>query len=192
MKYDEAAAIISPCGRYRYRLTRTWDTKSRPAVWVMLNPSTADATTNDQTIRRCIGFGRTWGCSGIVVVNLFAYRSTDPAALLTTDDSIGPDNDAAIVQAVAEGWPVVAAWGEHPAARERAGHVVGLIAGTGMPLQCLGLTKAGHPLHPLRLRSDTDLVPYQHAVEPAYACERGAHGKRTGGGSVGRRARRPS
>jgi len=106
----QTAAGFSPCGCYRYWLTRTWDESRSAVCWLMLNPSTADATRDDPTIRRCIGIARRWGHGGIVAVNLFALRATDPAELVRAVDPVGPENDAAVRSHTA-GLRVIAAWG---------------------------------------------------------------------------------
>lgn len=163
--FPGAAALLSPCRGYRYALTRMWG--SGPiAVFMMLNPSTADALDDDATIRRCVGFARREGCGGLVVINTFALRSTDPANLATNPDAVGPNN-AQVVQTVlavakAGGHPVIAAWGAD-SYLVRSGHihtVAAWIAEVGVDLKCLGVTQAGHPKHPVRLHSDTPLVAY--------------------------------
>lgn len=154
-------ATLSECGRYRYTLTRTWD----PSVWrlwfIMLNPSTADATIDDPTIRRCIGFARRFGYGGLGVVNLYAYRATKPADLWRADDPVGPDNDETLRDMLAArsyyGVPTVAAWGAN-AKPDRVAQVLAM-AGAHQ-LMCLGLTQAGQPRHPLYLRADADLLPF--------------------------------
>lgn len=150
-----SGAIISACGLYRYRLSRYWST-GKTAVFVMLNPSTADATQDDPTIRRCIGFARREGCGGLVVVNLFAFRATSPDDMKAAADPVGPENDAHIraVTSAADG-PVIAAWGAHGSHGGRAAHVRGLI---GAPLWCLSKTKAGAPGHPLYIKGDAPLI----------------------------------
>lgn len=141
------SAVISPCGQYRYRLDRRWG--DGPTLgFIMLNPSTADAEIDDATIRRCMGFARREGCGGIQVVNLFAYRATDPAHLLTVADPIGPENDLYVRSLKG---PVVAAWGAHPMARK------GFF---GRHLLCLGKTKDGYPRHPLYVHRDAPLIDY--------------------------------
>jgi hypothetical protein len=152
-------AIISDCGRYRYRLSRVWDECDPVLVWVMVNPSTADALTDDPTIRRCISFARDWGYGGIVVVNLFALRATDPAALNTfaPNDPIGPLNNDHLLEAVA-GEDVVCAWGASIPDywRHRPRGVVELMRQHGAHLHHLGLTKSGQPRHPLYLAGNTE------------------------------------
>jgi hypothetical protein len=155
-----ASATLSPDGVYRYALTRTWR-RGAPAVFVMLNPSTADAMADDPTIRRCIGFATRWGCGGVVVVNLFGLRSTDPAVLYHHPDPIGPDNDAVIAEQLANhDGPVVAAWGMNGVIADRDEAVTSLIRGMGRELQCLGVTKLGLPRHPLYVAGATELSPW--------------------------------
>lgn len=143
-----SSAAISPCGTYRYRLERSWAASKPFAAFVMLNPSTADATDDDPTIRRCIGFARTWGHGGLVVVNLYAYRATNPAELRGVADPVGPDNDehlrTAFAQAAQVGGPVVAAWGTK-AGPDR----VRKVAAMAERFVALRVTKNGHPGHPL-------------------------------------------
>jgi hypothetical protein len=152
-------AELSEDGVYRYELTRRWSTAPRD-VWIMLNPSTADADLDDPTIRRCIGFSRRWGAGAISVVNLFALRAVDPNALRRHPDPIGPDNDTAIARAVqvarGTGGRVIAAWGTHVMTVHRARRVRPLI---GEPLLALGLTRGRHPRHPLYVRGDAQLIP---------------------------------
>lgn len=147
------SAVISPCGRYRYRLDRRWSDGPR-VTWVMLNPSTADAEVEDATSRRVQAFSRGWGFGGLTIVNLYAYRATDPAELWRTADPAGPENDAYLVEACTQS-DVVAAWG----ANARADRIAEVLALPGMGrLQALEVTKAGQPKHPLYLRGD--LVPF--------------------------------
>jgi len=156
----DATATFSPCRTYRYALTRRWS--DRPlAVFVMLNPSTADAFTLDPTVRRCIGFAHSWTAGGILVLNLFALRATDPKALSGHADPVGPDNDAVIATHIAGDeavGPVVAAWGVHGNLRGRDQRVAGMIRARGVRPLCLGLTKDGHPRHPLYVPGDTAAV----------------------------------
>lgn len=151
----KTSAIISDCEAYRYRLAREWDSGPR-AVFVMLNPSTADATQDDPTIRRCISFAKREGCGSLDVVNLFAFRATSPADMKSAADPVGPENDRHIMDAFdnADG-PIICAWGAHGAYRGRDREVAHLI---DAPLQCFGLTKAGAPKHPLYLPADAPLV----------------------------------
>lgn len=147
-------AVISPCGLYRYSLMREWNYDQCKACFIMLNPSTADGTIDDPTIRKCIGFARQRDRGGIVVVNLFAFRATKPADMLAVADPIGPENDAHILRAVGACNPVVAAWGVDGGHLGRDRAVMKLIRDHHTPLFCLGTTKDGHPRHPL-------YVPYE-------------------------------
>ncbi|BBX30506.1 hypothetical protein B7435_30080 [Mycolicibacterium peregrinum] len=155
-------AVISECGRYRYELGRRWDHEGPLLEFIMLNPSTADANTDDPTIRRIAGsvkhpgFARVWGYGGIVVRNLYAYRATDPTELANAEDPIGPDNRDTLSHDVAD--CTIVAWGAHPAA-------VGWWAGYPYAWQrtvierpalfCLGTNANGSPKHPLYVPADT-------------------------------------
>lgn len=150
------AAIISKCGAYRYVLLRGWDLSKPTVVFVCLNPSTADAQNDDPTLRRCIGFARDWNFGQVAIVNLFAYRATNPKALLEVDDPVGPDNDYWLDK-MAEGKKLfVAAWGNKGMLLNRDMFVEPLLPN----MQCLGITKTGQPRHPLYIRADTKLQPY--------------------------------
>jgi hypothetical protein len=156
----EKAARISDCGMFRYSLARYWGPK-RGLVFVMLNPSIADADVDDPTIRRCMGFARRDGYDGISVLNLYAYRATDPRSLLSCPDAVGPGNDVylrlTLTEQARRGTPVVAAWGA-TAELDRVGQVLNLVP--KVDWRCLGVTKQGAPRHPLYVRGDQPLVPY--------------------------------
>lgn len=108
-------AQFSPCAKYRYLLTREGLGGTGTCLFIMLNPSTADAMVDDATIRRCSGFAQRWGYARLEVANIYAYRSTDPRALRDLADPVGPENDQYIAEAVARADKVVCAWGAHPA-----------------------------------------------------------------------------
>lgn len=152
-------------GQYRYQLARQW--KPGPWVlWVMLNPSTANESHDDATIRRCIGFTMRWGYYGLRVVNLFALRSTDPRGLLVAKDPTGPDNDLHIQKLVQDRncRMRVVAWGDVPAAlRGRERRVLELL---GAPVWCLGKTAAGNPRHPVRLGYAATAITYTFQETP--------------------------
>jgi hypothetical protein len=158
----ESDAILSECGRYRYLLRRWWNPAVVPLVFVMLNPSTADATMDDPTIRRCMGFAKRDGYGGILVGNLYAYRATKPADLWKTEDPVGPDNDVYLRRLASSArvhdMPVVAAWGAS-ARPERVERVLG-IESMREVLCSFGVTKAGHPRHPLYLPGNSVLSPW--------------------------------
>lgn len=157
-----STAVLSPCGKYRYLLTREWDPNLPPLVVCMLNPSTADAVVNDPTIRRLIAFARREGRGGLQVVNLYALRSPDPIALYGHPDPVGPGNDRHIAEAVRGAGDVLVAWGANPGPQAaRVAHVLGMI---GRPV-CLGTTKDGHPRHPLYVRGAEPIVAFG-AVRP--------------------------
>lgn len=152
--FMKSAAEISPCGLYRYRLTRIWDPALDPVVWVMLNPSSADAEQDDPTIRRCMNLARAWGCGGIDVVNLFALRATDPREVRKAKAPVGPENDRHLAEAT-EGRRVIAAWGASGGHLGRDHEVRTLLRILGRKVEHLGLTRTGQPRHPLYLRADT-------------------------------------
>jgi hypothetical protein len=153
-------AVFGPGRAHRYLLTRTWD-PGRPVVtWVMLNPSTADAFTDDATIRRCRGFAIRESAGGIAVVNLFAYRATDPAGLRAAAGPVGELNDTYIRDACPPGRLVIAAWGAHSLAAGRGAAVAAMLAAAGVRLHCLGTTSHGHPRHPLYVKAAAPLVPF--------------------------------
>lgn len=144
-------ALFSPDRKYRYALWRTWDASLPGALFVGLNPSTADETVNDQTIKKCIGFAKRADCGGITMANLYAFRSTDPRGLLAAGDPVGPDNDHELVALAEASSLVIAAWGgSNPLVdgRAREDQVLRLL---GPDVKCLGRTSDGHPRHPSRV-----------------------------------------
>ena len=154
------AADISSCGQYRYTLRRNLPSANKELkqiLWVMLNPSTADATNDDPTIRRCVGFSTAWGFAEMVVVNLYAYRATDPKALWSIPDPVGPDNDDYIREYAMCSDMTLCAWGKAGPDRDRALHVRGLIPNA----HYLRMNKSGHPGHPLYLPKE--LTPKEWA-----------------------------
>lgn len=158
----EMSADFSPCGIYRYRLTRIWGNGPNLNV-IGLNPSTADEKQDDPTIRRCIQFARDWDYGGLVMTNLLAYRATDPKVLAKLEDScdaIGPDNWDWVVREAKEAGRVVAAWGANSMGVWAESHAI-LRFPYDQKIWCLGLTKGGHPKHPLYLRRDTVPIIYR-------------------------------
>lgn len=165
------AAIISPCGLYRYRLERHWphgaDLYGQTTV-IMVNPSTADAEKDDATIRKLIGFGANkW--ANIVVGNLFAFRATDVRELATAADPIGPENDAHLAQMIAEAFRLIFAWGptsklpKRLRTRWRTVYQMAVDAGKE-PLSIGPTAKDGHPCHPLMLPYSSELQPWKPAL----------------------------
>lgn len=152
-------AVISDCGRYRYRLTRRWGPGGTLA-FVMLNPSTADATVDDPTIRRCVGFARRDGFDAVEVVNLFAFRATKPLDLLLAGDPTGPENLQTLEAVLGTARRVIAAWGAFRFAQEQAKLVGRLCAGLNQPLYALKINRDGSPGHPLYIPGDAQLQRY--------------------------------
>lgn len=152
----DQGAIFSPCRAYRYQLYRRWS--SGPSlVFVMLNPSTADAETNDPTVERCQRRARRLGFSGVVIANLFAFRATDRTVLSRVHDPIGPENDQAIRDAVSHHADVVCAWGTEGRLMGRDRAVLELLRVANVRRLCLGTNADGTPIHPLYLGYDVPL-----------------------------------
>lgn len=186
MTYVTNGATLSPCGTYRYRLWREWrgtpnarwrmwtNEDGSPAldgaghqlgepeicVFIMLNPSTADAEVDDPTIRRCVGFARSWGYEHLEVANLFAYRTPSPKALMGLtydDDPVGPLNSIIVRDLISDPLVtrIICAWGAHGDHLLQHDTVLGWIEQWAMVLpECLGFTKLGYPRHPLYVPSD--------------------------------------
>lgn len=147
-------ANFSPCRKYRYNLFRIWDTNRKIITFCMLNPSTADETQNDPTIERCVRRAKMMNCGGLMVVNAFAYRSTDPNELYDITDPIGPENDDYIRKAAEVSGVVICGWGKHGSLHLRNHDVVDLIRETkALPL-ALRINKDGSPGHPLYIKYD--------------------------------------
>ena len=154
-----ASATFDSTRTYRYRLTRTWDPDGPRVNFLMLNPSTADAFKLDPTVRRCVGFARTWGFGSLEVTNIFAFRATDPMVLVAQPEPVGAGNDRAILDAARMADRVVAAWGVRGCHRDRDNEVAALLADIGVRPVALRVTKQGHPAHPLYIAGDT--VPHE-------------------------------
>lgn len=164
---DIRGACISEDKQYRYYLYRIWDSSKPLVMWIMLNPSTADAKVDDPTIRRCINFSKSWGYGGLYVVNLFAYRATNPLELTNTKDPIGPLNkgiiDNTFHHVIEDGGKVICAWGNanlvdkllanHPAYKPLEGIC---------KLYFLEMSNSGHPKHPLYLKGSLLPKPFIH------------------------------
>ncbi len=144
-----SVAVYSDCERYRYALTRIWEPDGKTALFVMLNPSTATEVQNDPTVERCERRARALGFGGFRVCNIFAWRDTDPRQMRRAADPVGPGNDAAIREACAWADTIICAWGTHGAHLDRGVAVLALMRDTGRDLYHLGLSKEGHPRHPL-------------------------------------------
>lgn len=162
LKMDREA-VISDCGRYRYSLFRKWaDVDRLPVMWLMLNPSTADALTDDATIRRCIEFSRRWGYGALWVGNLYAWRSTDPKGLKLSHDPEGPENRARLQSMAGSAEKLIAAWGNHGEAAG-AEYLAGILPTPHGGTWHLGLTNSGQPKHPLA--RGKSFIPYTQPLE---------------------------
>jgi len=171
-------AVLSPCGRYRYLLRRRWGL-GPTLLYIMHNPSTADAQVDDATVRRCIAHARAAGYGAIAgddrrygaieVVNLYAWRTPSPKALWAAakagEDIVGPGNDVAIGSALRVADAICVAWGAGAAATERAAAVLVLLTTLRvvcprLPVLCLGRGRDGSPLHPLARVAHLHLQPF--------------------------------
>lgn len=187
--YIDKGAIISRCGKYRYRLWREWRLHPKPAQWnmwteddgssvvdgdghqlgeprrcvfVMLNPSTADGDVDDPTIRRCVGFAKAWGYDRLEVINLFAYRATNPRDLLAihhTDDPVGIDNQRHFDRALENNGVIICAWGAHGAHLGQDETALGWLG--CHKRHALKITADGHPGHPLYLPANSELREFR-------------------------------
>ena len=156
-----SVARYSGCGGYRYALSREWDASAGRVVFVMLNPSTASELRNDPTVERCERRARALGLGGFEVVNLFAFRATRPADLRAAAAPEGAGNDRAIRGACDRAALVIAAWGVHGAWRDAGPRLAARLRGAGVSLHHLGLTRDGHPRHPLYVPYAVTPTPWQ-------------------------------
>lgn len=152
----EPSAIFSPCRTYRYVLWRWWQQNLPAILFIGLNPSTADEQNDDPTIRRCVGFARSWGYGGVCMVNLFAFRATQPADLKKAVDPVGVENDTWLMKMAQETTLIVACWGIHGGYLKRDQ----VVCQHFPHLFCFGSTKHGHPRHPLYIRRDCPLESF--------------------------------
>jgi hypothetical protein len=144
-------------GNYRYLLGRKWDENLQQVTFLMLNPSTADHEQDDPTLRKCINFAKFWGYGSLEVVNLFAYRATNPRELRQVNEPVGRKNNYYLELAIKKTHLIILAWGTKGSFQKRDKEVLNLISDK-QPLYCLGLTKYGYPRHPLYVRNDTEKI----------------------------------
>lgn len=160
-KEVKTGATFSSCGKYRYKLWRIWDS-SRPMVaFCMLNPSTADETKNDPTVERCQQRAEHMGYGGLFVINIFAYRSTDPKELKKVEDPIGAMNNLYIVDVAQISDMVVCGWGKHGSMNGRGEEVLEILKHwvSKKQVRALRLNRDGSPAHPLYIGYDVRPVP---------------------------------
>ena len=155
----DKGAELSPNRLYRYRLWRRWGDGSC-MTFIGLNPSTADETADDQTIRKCIGFAQRNGCEAIEMLNLFAFRATYPVDLKAARDPVGRKNDSVLLKCTAESGIVIACWGIDGTFQHRNTTVRRMLSDVGVTVQCLGFTKAGLPRHPVMCPYAAGIVPF--------------------------------
>ena len=154
--------------QHRYFWAHDWSREKGvrrcPLMVIGLNPSTADENVMDPTVTRCVKFAERWGHGALWMTNLFAFRATDPADMKRADDPVGADNDASLIYnadiVAGYGGRILCAWGNHGTYRNRSLEVVRLLRAQGFKLECLKLTKAGQPWHPLYMKGDT--VPFEY------------------------------
>lgn len=152
-------AEFSPCGKYRYNLRRVWEPALPCVAFVMLNPSTANAENDDPTIRKCIGFAERWGYGGFDVVNLFAWRSTQPDVLLDVPDPVGPDNPRYLAEAMKCSAKLICGWGKHGTLKNIDRVVVDWMRRTfPEKAHALAVNKDGTPQHPLYVSYDVPVL----------------------------------
>jgi hypothetical protein len=167
----DIGTIFSPCRKYRYTLWRKWwddqlflnkDKSPRFVQFICLNPSTADETVNDPTVRRCINYAQAWGYDAMCMTNLFAFRATDPKDMLRESEPIGEENNLWLQRVAEQAGLIVAAWGNKGLSFGRARNVTHYLK---LPkLHCLKITNAGQPEHPLYLKKTLTPIPYDPAV----------------------------
>lgn len=149
MSSVEGTAYFSTCRKYRYALSRFWDQKKPYVLFCMLNPSTADHEKNDPTVERCQRRAEQMGFGGMVVVNIFAYRSTDPEKLYKVKDPIGPDNMRVVISLAKEAKLVICGWGKHGSLKSHGTFMLRKLQDHGVRTHALKINKDGSPAHPL-------------------------------------------
>lgn len=172
----DRSAEISACGKYRYRLDRKLQARGPVYAFIGVNPSTADATVDDATVRKWRGFVNRWGGSKFIVGNVFAYRSTDVRNLVNCDDPVGPDNFSSITRMCLEADIIVPCWGNITKAPKNLRHLfqttLDTLRGFGVPVMAFGFSGSGCPRHPLMLGYATPLVRFDENSAPVFLPER--------------------
>ncbi len=155
-----SSAKFSPDRVHRYALWRTWDESGKIAMFIGLNPSTADEVKNDPTVTRCINYAKRWGYNGMIMSNIFAFRATDPKVMKAAQDPVGPENDKWLLKLANEANLIVAVWGNHGDFMKRGKAVMSLFEES--ELHCLAVNKTGHPKHPLYCNNSLKAVLIAH------------------------------
>ena len=154
---SQSRADFSACRNYRFTLWRVWGDASNYVQFIGLNPSTADETNDDATIRRCRNFAKSWGFGAMCMTNLFAFRATDPNVMKKAQNPVGEENDEWLLKIAGSAKLIVAAWGNHGNHLGRDAKVIKLL---NRPLHCFEVSKQNQPKHPVRLRSDLKPILY--------------------------------
>ena len=156
MSIIKKSAVFSPCRKYRYSLTRSWNSAEGYVLFIGLNPSIADEIIDDPTLIRCINFAKDWGYGGLIMVNLFAYMSTHPKDLKKAKLPIGKNNNKHILKNHQKSQLTIAAWGNDGHFLKRDKEVLEII---NNPM-CLNINKSGQPAHPLYQKKDQELINF--------------------------------
>ena len=151
-------AVFSPCRKYRYSLTRSWNSADGYVLFIGLNPSIADEIADDPTLKRCINFAKDWGYGGLIMVNLFAYMSTCPSELKKVALPIGKENNNYILKGYQKSQLTVIAWGNDGYLLKRDKEVLAIIENP----MCLNINKSGQPAHPLYQKKSQELINFKH------------------------------
>ena len=162
----KSEAVYSNCENYRYTLTREWDAEKQKVLFIMLNPSTADETKNDATVERCERRARNLNFGSVRICNIFAWRETNPFKLKQKTKPIGKDNNKIIQDSTIWANDIICAWGTHGSHLERDEEIKKLLSSNGCKLYHLGLTKNGHPKHPLYVPYSQDIIRWRLKEKP--------------------------
>lgn len=157
--FERREVVFSPCDKYRYRLRQIWG-DGPLQCYLMLNPSTADLNANDPTVERVERRARASGFAGLEVINLFAYRATDPQDMLAQQEPVGPDNDQHIIEAAKSCGQLVLGWGNHGQHMNRGRNVIEMLLQHDIQLFCLKVNNDGYPAHPLYIGYEATPKPY--------------------------------
>jgi hypothetical protein len=158
MKTINKSAVFSSCRKYRYSLTRSWNSADGYVLFIGLNPSIADEMVDDPSLKRCINFAKDWGYGGLIMVNLFAYMATYPSELKKATLPIGKENNKHILNGYQKSQLTVIAWGNDGYLLGRDKEVLAIIENP----MCLNINKSGQPAHPLYQKKSQELINFNH------------------------------